>query len=85
MKVARLRTEHGAYTVVAGNPGRLYTQFVIVDSFPVRLAKISNAEFARYASDIKYPLKKACRYILRIGRQQGINKGAKALLREGLA
>ena len=87
MDVYRLRRDDGARVVVA-KQGRKRTQYVMIDypgstgGAPVRKRTISNEEFDRYASKLSYPIKKACREMLSFGNKQGIQKGAKKLLKE---
>lgn len=83
MNIVHLHTEQGVKCVVLGEPGRLYTQYVLID-YPVRLRRIANGDIARYTRDAGYPLKKGLRSFLRIGRKNGITKGAAKLLRSGL-
>ena len=80
MRVMSLHTEHGSKTVVMGEPGRKWTPFVIIE-YPVRLKRIKNADVDRYAREINYPAKKAVREFRRIGRKNGITKGALTLLK----
>ena len=80
MRVMSLHTEEGFKTVVMGDPGRIWTKYVIID-YPVRLQRIRNCDVGRYGSDLNYPLKKACRLFLKFGRDADITKGAKTLLK----
>lgn len=67
-------------TAILGEPGRIYTPYVIVE-FPVRLRRIPNGDVERYTRDIDYPLKKACRSFLGVGRRHGITKGARNFIK----
>ena len=84
MKIVHLHTEnYGIKLAVLGEPGRLYTPYVLID-YPVCLRKMANGSVARYTRDADYPLKKGIRSFLRIGKRNGITKGATKLLRAGL-
>jgi len=84
MRVARIHSKDGGVqTAIIGDPGRIWTPYVMID-FPVRLRKIRNTD-TRYVKDMDYPLKKAVRHYLRIGRDKGITNGAKKFLRSALA
>jgi len=88
MKVARVHTDEGFFTAVLGEPGRKFTPFVMID-FPVRKRQMLNVDVDKHAPQLMlgkkdYPVKRAARHMLRIGRAQGITKGAKVLLREAV-
>ena len=85
MKVARLHTEYGFFTAIISDPGRKFTFYVALTGFPVRKYKAKNSEIERYSIDLQYPIKKAARTMLSIGRKQGITKGAKTFLRQAKA
>ncbi len=89
MIVARVKTNEGAFCAVLGKPGRLYTPFVSLASFPVRKYRIANGDVKLYAKQLllgtkrlDYPVKKAVNHMLRVGRMHGITKGARKLLME---
>ena len=84
-KLIKFRTEHGAVTAIALEPGRLYTRLVFIDA-PIRLSKVANGDVNRYGRDHtgKPTLKKAARQMLKAGKSLGITKGAKKALREVL-
>lgn len=82
MRVVHIHTPHGVKTAIMGEPGRVWTPYVMIE-YPVRLFKIRNTD-KRYIKDMDYPLRKAVRHYLRIGREKGITKGAKRFLREAL-
>ena len=84
MRVMSLHTEEGFKTVIMGESGRKWTQYVLID-YPVRVRKIKNADVERYARELKYPLKKACNEFKRFGRTAGITKGAKVMLKRAWA
>lgn len=84
MRVVWMHTDEGSQTAILGDPGRKWTPFVMIE-FPVRLRRIKNADVGRYTKELEYPLKKACRAYLKIGRKHGITKGAKTLIRKAQA
>ena len=84
MKVVWIHTEEGSQTAIMGEPSRLYTKYVMVE-FPIRLRRMPNGNVAKYTKDMDYPLKKACRGYLRIGRQHGISKGARKFIQSATA
>jgi hypothetical protein len=87
MRVVRIHSDEGSFTAVLGKPGRIYTPYVCLADYPVRKRRMANGDVAKYASELTlkgkpYPLKRAVRAMLRVGRQYGITGGAKALLKE---
>lgn len=83
MRVVRLKTDIGQFPVVMGEPGRKFTQYVRI-GYPVRVRKITNEEAARYSTEINYPLRRACRRMIRFGAHGNISKQARQFLKEGL-
>lgn len=83
MRLIHYKTRMGGRMAVAGEPGRIYTQLVYIDS-PMRLKKVPNGNVQRYGRDVDAPLKKACRTMLSAGKRLGITKGAKKHLRAAL-
>lgn len=71
-------------TAILGDPGRVYTPYVIVE-FPVRLRRIANGDIKKYTRDLDYPLKKACSRFMGIGRRHGMTKGARKLIKRAQA
>lgn len=84
MKVVRIRTVEGCKVAIIGEPGRKWTPYSTIE-FPVRLHRIKNSDVGRFTVDIQYPLKKACKSFLRVGRSHGITKGARKFLRGAMA
>lgn len=80
MRVVRLHTERGAYVGIAGEPARVYTPVVLMDC-PMRLVKVPNREFARYATELDYRIKKAARQMLKAGNNLNITKSARKFLK----
>ena len=85
-RAVRVHTDEGHFSAVLGEPGRIYTPFVMVE-FPVRKRKIANGDIERHTKPLlkgidDYPVKKIANHLLRIGRQHGITKGARKLLQE---
>ena len=85
MRVVHIHLDDGIKTAIMGEPGRVWTQYVMID-YPVCLRKIANGDVKRYVRDIPgYPLKKALRHYNRIGRHNDITRGAKQFLRNAAA
>jgi hypothetical protein len=85
-KAVKIHTIDGVFTAVLGEPGRIYTPYVSID-FPVRKRKMANGDVERFTRPLlkgidDYPIRRICNHMLRVGRQHGITKGAKALLQE---
>jgi len=84
MRVVRIHAnDESFHTAVMGEPSRIFTPYVMVE-FPVRLRRIANGDVASYVEDMDYPLKKACRHLLRMGREHDISKAAKTFLKEAM-
>ena len=88
MKAVTIFTEDGQCAAVLGEPGRIYTPYVIVE-FPIRKQRIPNGDVESYTRPLfigkgngPYPLKRIIRHLLRIGKKHGITKAAKAFLKE---
>ena len=86
-----MRTDDGGFTAVLGNPGRIYTPYVRMQtnsSGPfIKKRKIANGDVDHYCSPLlkgidPYPIRKICNHMLRVGRMHGITKAAKKLLQE---
>jgi hypothetical protein len=80
MKVVWIHTEEGGRTAIVGEPARIYTPYVMVE-FPIRLRRMPNADVAKYCTDMDYPIKRACNRYLKIGRKQGISRGARKFIK----
>lgn len=83
MRIVRYHTMGGARVAVVGNPGRIWTKLVWIDS-PISCVKVANGDIELFALDIDYKLKRAARLMLKAGKSLGISKGAKKLLKEAL-
>ncbi len=85
-RVLRFRDEQQAKMVIAGPPGRKFTEYVEID-IPIRVKRVTNEEFEAYSSEIQgaWKPRKACREFLRLGKPMGITKGAKRFLKAGLS
>lgn len=82
-RVVRYRREHDTVHGVTGSPGHKYTPLVALDEYTVRLIKIPNDEVTKYVSDLAgYPLQRAVKGLLRLGRGWTITKEAKEFLKE---
>lgn len=82
-RVRRFRTaDAGTKVVILGPPGRVWTQAVAVD-IPIRLFKIANGDVLKYCTEVQNAPapRRACKQMLRIGKDLGITKGAKTFLR----
>lgn len=89
-EVVRIHNGSGFCVAVLGNRGRVWTPYVSIDAYPIRKHKIRTAKLAKYCKPLElrgkpYPLTRAAKQMLRVGRNMGITKGAKALLKEALA
>lgn len=91
MRAARFNDTDGFFTAIIGNPGRIYTPIVKIESPTsgphIIRRQIANGDIDMFSSplmngDKPYPLKKAVNHMLRIGREQGITKSAKKMLME---
>ena len=91
MKAVFMKGDDGGFTAILANPGRIYTQYVRMESNSsgpfIRKRKMANGDVELYASPLMkgidpYPIKKACNHMLRVGRKCGITKAAKKLLQE---
>lgn len=86
MENRRVRRYRGdddvAKVVILGPPGRIWTQAAAI-GIPVRMIKIANGDVERYCTEFpNAPApRKACKEMLRIGRDLGITKAAKKFLR----
>jgi len=84
MRLIKFTNGDQTVTAIAGEPGRVYTTLVWIDS-PIRLRKVSNEEVARFGRPYvpKRPtLRAGARTMLQAGKRLGITKGAKKFLRE---
>lgn len=89
-EVVRIHDGHGFCVAVLGQKGRVWTQYVSINSYPVRKQKVRTAKLGKLCRPLElrgkpYPLARAARQMLRVGKNMGITKGAKALLKEALA
>lgn len=89
MRIVRVANDEGSFSAVLGKPGRVWTPYVCLASYPVRKRRMANGDVKLFCSELTlgrtkkaYPLKRAVRHMLRVGRQYGITGGAKKLLRE---
>ncbi len=85
MRIVRLRTEDEITTAILGEPGRIYTPYVIIELPIIRKRRMPNGDVALYATDIDYPMKKACRRYLSFGHNHSITKSARTFIRGALA
>ena len=88
MQVVRIRNDEGSFSAILGEPSRLYTPYVMID-FPVRKRRMANGDVKRCTTQLTlgrthkdYPLGRAVRHMLRVGRKHGITKSARLFLRE---
>lgn len=82
MRLIKFANGDQTVTAIAGEPGRLYTHLVWIDS-PIRVRKVSNEEVERFGRPYvpKRPtLKAGARTMLQAGKTLGITKGAKKFL-----
>ena len=91
MRAVNMKADNGGFTAILGNPGRIYTPFVRMESNStgpfVKKRRIANGDVELFTSPLMkgidpYPIRKACNHMLRVGRKHGITKGAKKLLQE---
>lgn len=87
MRTVVMHTNEGAYSAVLGKPGRKFTPYVCLSGYPVRKRRILNRDVERYCRQLtlgkrEYPVTRAVNNMLRVGRQYGITKGARMLLKE---
>ncbi len=89
MKPVTMFTVDGQCAAVLGDPGRIYTPYVIVE-FPIRKRKIPNGDVESYTRPLfigkgndLYPMKRIIRHLRRIGKKHGITKGAARFLKTG--
>jgi hypothetical protein len=83
MQLARYRTDEGCYLVVTGSRGTKWLNIVVL-GIPV-IARQVHLEEEKYMTPIEHPaLKAACKRFLKFGKQNGITKTAKKILKEGL-
>ena len=91
MRAVNLRDADGGFTAILGNPGRIFTQYVRIESNSsgpfIRKRKMANGDVELFSTPLlkgidPYPIKKACNHMLRVGRNLGITKGAKKLLQD---
>lgn len=85
MRIVKLRTSEGITTAILGKPGRIYTPFVMIELPIIRKRQMPNGNVALYATDIEYPLKKACRRYLSFGRKHSITGSARKFIQGALA
>jgi len=88
-EIVRMHTSTGFFCAVLGKPGRIYTPYVTLQTFPIRKRKIRNTALPKVTAplmrkDKPYPLKRGVNQMLRVGRNVGITKGAKTLLKGSL-
>lgn len=84
MKLKRFYAIDGARVALIGEPGRIYTRLVYIDS-PIRLHRVANGEVEMYSNDLAQgacDVKPAARKMLKVGKVLGIKKSAKKFLRE---
>ncbi len=93
MRAVNMKADAGSFTAILGNPGRIYTPFVRMESNStgpfIKMRKIANGDVELYTSPLlkgnlldPYPIRKACNHMLRVGRKHGITNGARKLLQE---
>ncbi len=91
MRALMVRKDEGVFCAIVGNPGRVFTQYVRIDSPGkgpfVTQKKMANGDMDLYSKPMlrgidPYPLKRAVNHMLRIGRKNGITKAAKQFLIE---
>ena len=85
MRVVRLKTDEGTTTAIMGDPGRIYTPFAMIELPIIRKRRLPNGDAAKFAADLDYPIKKACRRYLSFGRKHSITKSARTFIRGALA
>lgn len=98
MQTVRLHTPDGMTTALLGKPGRVYTPFVRIDSPSsgpfIRLYKIANGDVPLFTVPLHighgknwrpYPITRMANHMLRVGRANGITKGARTLLNKAKA
>jgi hypothetical protein len=86
-KVMKYHTYRGIYTAVV-REGNKYVSFIIVDSFPLSLKRFDKTtkdgmKELTYMDEMhEYPLVKAVKTMLGIGKFRGINNGARKFLED---
>jgi hypothetical protein len=89
MRAVNLRDNDGGFCAILGNPGRIYTPYVRMESNTagpfIRKRSMPNGDIALHSTPLMkgidpYPIKRACNHMLRVGRTLGITKGARKLL-----
>lgn len=83
MKLKRYHTMSGARVALIGEPGRIYTKLVYIDS-PIRVHKVANGDVESFSYELVQgagKIKPAARKMLKAGKKLGITKGAKKFLR----
>lgn len=88
-EVVRIHNGSGFHVAVLGEPGRVWTPYVTIEGYPLRRRRIRNTKLAKACRPLQlkgkpYPLKRAARHMIRVGKSAGATKGAIKLLREAL-